>query len=106
MVGYPAILPETGGGCFPIVPMVATDVTYLRGVEKALNATLKARALAAGDYYVDLYTPSIGHDACSSNRWVEPIVPNTAAAPVHPNATGMSAFAPVVSKAINAVVTS
>jgi lysophospholipase L1-like esterase len=106
VVGYPALLPESGGGCWPIVPMVSGDVSYLRDTEKRLNAMLSERAAAAGARYVDLYTPSIGHDMCSSSRWVEPILPGTDAAPVHPNATGMRNFADVVAAEINAIVTS
>src|SRR4051812_34121300 len=30
VVGYPAILPDTGDGCFPIMPMATADVPYLR----------------------------------------------------------------------------
>jgi hypothetical protein len=38
-----------------------------------------------------LYTASIGHDACQPPviRWVEPVIPVNAAAPVHPNLGGM-----------------
>ena len=33
----------------------------------------------------------IGRDACKSSsvRWVEPLIPTNAAAPVHPNLRGM-----------------
>jgi len=40
VVGYPAILPDTGYGCWPTVPIAFGDVPYLRGVEKSLNAML------------------------------------------------------------------
>jgi lysophospholipase L1-like esterase len=106
VVGYPTILPETGSGCWPTVPIIGSDVTYLRTVAKGLNKMLHDRAVAAGDRYVDIATPSIGHDMCSSSKWVEAIVPTSTAAPVHPNATGMRNFGNVVAGAINAVVTS
>ncbi|HRW37914.1 MAG: SGNH/GDSL hydrolase family protein [Acidimicrobiales bacterium] len=106
VVGYPTIIPETGSGCWPVVPIVAGDITYLRGVAKKLNAMLKARAVANGATYVDTATSSIGHDMCSSSKWVEAIVPTTDAAPVHPNASGMRNTGNVVATAINAVVTS
>lgn len=106
VVGYPALLPESGGGCWPLVPIVAGDISYLRGTNKALNTMLKQRALAAGARYIDLHTPSIGRDMCSGSRWIEPIVPvSSLAAPVHPNAAGMRAFADVVRREINAHVT-
>jgi hypothetical protein len=106
LVGYPTILPETGNGCWPTVPIVASDVAYLRGVAKALNTMLQQRATANGVHYVDTATSSIGHDLCSGSRWVEAIVPTRDAAPVHPNASGMANTGRVVAAAINAVVTS
>ena len=51
-----------------------------------------ARKAAAGNAtLVDWYSASIGHDSCKSSsvRWVEPLVPNNFAAPVHPNQRGM-----------------
>lgn len=90
VVGYPDILPTTGSGCWPSLPLAYRDVPYLRQTEMELDAMLSSTAAANGAVYVDTYTPSIGHDACQSEstRWVEPIVPGSAAAPVHPNATG------------------
>jgi len=104
VLGYPAILPDSGGGCWPKMPITSTDVAYLRAKEKQLNATIAAQALARGARYVDVYGPSIGHDACSAaaTRWIEPIVPLHPAAPVHPNARGEQAMAGAVRAAIGA----
>jgi lysophospholipase L1-like esterase len=63
VLGYPAILPETLPGCWPLLPIAPDDVPYLRNVQKQLNAMLATQAAAAGATYVDVYTPSIGHDA-------------------------------------------
>ncbi|GAB3960165.1 hypothetical protein GCM10027614_81310 [Micromonospora vulcania] len=73
VLGYPAILPDTGYGCWPVVPIAYQDVPYLRTIEKSLNATLARTAAANGATYADVYTPSIGRDACKSSgtRWVE-----------------------------------
>jgi lysophospholipase L1-like esterase len=103
VVGYPAILPETGWGCWPTMPVAPGDVGYLRDKEKELNAMLAAQAAAAGATYIDLYGPSIGHDACQlpGVRWVEPYVPLALAAPVHPNGLGMQAMAGVVAGALS-----
>jgi len=107
VVGYPTVLPETGTGCYPTVPILPDDVVYLRAKVKELNALLKSRALAAGMTYVDVATPSIGHDFCAgSAKWVEGLVPTNVAAPVHPNAAGMRATGATVAAAINRVVTS
>ena len=104
VIGYPAILPDTGFGCWPSLPIGWNDVAYLRATEKRLNSMLSAQAAANGAVYVDTYGPSIGRDACRSSgtRWVEPLVPANPAAPVHPNARGMDGMAAVVRAAIDA----
>jgi lysophospholipase L1-like esterase len=101
VVNYAAILPETGRGCWPTVPLAWADVPYLRGVQNGLNAMLAQQAAANGATLVDDYTASIGHDACksSSTNWVEPLIPTHAAAPFHPNARGMQGIAGVVAAA-------
>lgn len=102
IVGYPTILPATGTGCYPIVPLLPSDVPYLRGVEQALNTMLAQQASAHGAHFVDTATSSIGHDVCSATKWVEGVLPTNLAFPVHPNAAGMANTASVVSAAINA----
>jgi lysophospholipase L1-like esterase len=104
VVGYPTVLPETGDGCYPRVPILPGDVPYLRAKAKELNAMLRAQARRAGVHYVDTATPSIGHDVCALDRWVEGLVPLAPAAPVHPNAAGMRATAAVVTAAIDRVL--
>ena len=91
VVNYPAIFPETGFGCWPQMPIGFQDVPYLRATEQRLNAMLATQAAANGATLVNWYNASIGHDACkgTSTRWVEPLVPGTAAAPIHPNKAGM-----------------
>jgi lysophospholipase L1-like esterase len=103
VVNYAAILPETGSGCWPQVPIAFTDVPYLRSVEKKLNAMLAEKAAANGAGIVDDYTASIGRDACrsASTRWVEPLVPGNAAAPFHPNARGEAGIAAVVVREVS-----
>jgi lysophospholipase L1-like esterase len=103
VVGYPAIFSDTDNNCWPLIPIAPDDVPYLRGIEKALNGMLASTAAANRATYVDTYTPSIGHDACQPltiNRWVEPLVPNQPAAPVHPNATGEQGMANAVLAAL------
>ena len=102
VLGYPAILPEAHPGCWPLLPIAPGDVPYLRAKHKELNAMLATQAAAAGATYVDLYGPSVGHDACQlpGTRWVEPLVPLAPAAHVHPNALGMQRMAVVVLEAM------
>jgi lysophospholipase L1-like esterase len=103
VVGYTAILPDSGLGCWPVVPIAYGDVSYLRGIEKALNSMLADSAAAHGAVYADVYTPSVGHDACksASTRWTEGLVPGAAAAPFHPNATGEQGMATAVLARLN-----
>jgi len=98
VVGYPTVLPDTGPGCWPVLPVAPADVAYLRAKHRELNAMLAEQAAAGGATFVDVYTPSVGHDACAlpSQRWVEPAVPASPAAPVHPNAAGMRGMARAV----------
>jgi lysophospholipase L1-like esterase len=91
LVGYPAILPDSGPGCFPLVPFSPGDVEYLRETQQALNAMLEEQADAAGADFVDTYDRFVGHDVCQRPgvRWIEGLTPTSPAAPVHPNAQGM-----------------
>jgi lysophospholipase L1-like esterase len=102
VVGYPAILPDSGPGCFPSIPFSPKDVAYLRRTEQTLNAVLATRATQAGAVFVDAYRPSIGHDICAppGARWVESLVLTSPAAPMHPNERGMRASADAVLAAL------
>jgi lysophospholipase L1-like esterase len=102
VVGYAAILPHTGYGCWPQVAMAWADVPYLRATHEALNTMLRDEAVAHGATYVDSYAASVGHDACRSSRvrWVEPTVPVNPAAPLHPNARGMRGVAAALQAAL------
>jgi lysophospholipase L1-like esterase len=95
VVGYPVILPNSGNGCWPEVPIAFGDVPYLRGVEKALNSMLASVAAANNATFVDTYTASIGHDVCQApwTKWVEGLIPTSPAAPFHPNRLGEQGMA-------------
>ena len=95
VLGYPAIVPDSGNGCWPVVPIAYQDVPYLRSVHKSLNAMLASTAAANNAGYADVYTPSIGRDTCrsSSTRWVEGLIPQNSAAPFHPNTRGEQGMA-------------
>lgn len=100
VVGYPAIFPSTTAGQLACaaagVPFTPGDIEYLGGIERALNAALEAAAKdTRSTTFLDTYTPSIGHDMCQvpGVRWIEPLIPISPAAPVHPNAAGQAAVA-------------
>ncbi|MFB9904867.1 SGNH/GDSL hydrolase family protein [Allokutzneria oryzae] len=101
VIGYLRLLPPANG-CWPLVPIARGDVAYLDGLEQVLNTMLADQAAAAGVGYVDAYTPSTGRDVCQlpGTKWVEGLVPTAPAAPVHPNAAGMTAVASLVGAAL------
>jgi hypothetical protein len=102
LMNYPDILP-TGSGCWPTVPLAFGDVPYLHATEERLNSMLATAAATNGATLVNWYAPSVGHDSCKSSsvRWVEPVIPNELAYPVHPNKAGMAGGAAALEAAIN-----
>jgi lysophospholipase L1-like esterase len=98
VVNYSAIFPHSGPGCYPQMPVAEGDVPYLRAKQEELNAMLANQAAANGAQLVDVYAASVGHDACAlpGLRWVEPVIPASPAAPIHPNLLGMKAMADLV----------
>ena len=102
VVGYPDLLPAAGGACARTLGITQGDVAFLDNKELQLNSMLRLGAQAAGATYIDTYTPSVGHDACSApaSRWIEPLLPAAPAAPLHPNAAGEQGIADAVTHAI------
>ncbi|MER5311324.1 SGNH/GDSL hydrolase family protein [Streptomyces sp. NPDC002773] len=80
-VGYPAVLPEDGSSCnraslTELGPIKHADIDWLRDdVLKPLNSTIQRVSSFFGDRYVDVYSSSVGHDACqpADTKWVEGI---------------------------------
>ncbi|MFJ3639744.1 SGNH/GDSL hydrolase family protein [Streptomyces sp. NPDC090108] len=80
-VGYPAVLPDRGSDCnrlslTELGPIAHGDVDWLRDdVLKQLNRTIQRVTNFFGDRYVDVYSSSVGHDACqpAATKWVEGI---------------------------------
>ena len=101
LVGYPDMFPQRGS-CWPVVPITAGDIAYLRGIEVRLNAVLRASAQATATTFIDAYTASIGHDFCADGdaRYVEGLVPGSLTAPFHLNARGHSAVAALILAAV------
>jgi hypothetical protein len=106
VVGYPALVPPSGTSCARTLGITEGDVAFLHDEELGLNSMLKQRAEADGAVFVDTFAPSAGHDACSSSfgRWIEPLIPASAAVPLHPNARGEQGMADAVVRAIQAAV--
>ena len=102
IVGYPDLLPTGGGGCGAALAITEGDIAFLNREEVRLNGVLEGVARAAGDGYVNTYAPSEGHDACAApaSRWLEPLLPASPAAPLHPNAAGERGMADAVLQAV------
>jgi lysophospholipase L1-like esterase len=82
------------GGCWPLQPVLPVDADYLQGNVHRLNGVIEADDAE----YVDVETPSTGHDACRSAtaKWVEGYVPVNLAAPLHPNQRGELNYARII----------
>ncbi|MFC4036678.1 SGNH/GDSL hydrolase family protein [Streptomyces polygonati] len=78
-VGYPAVLPDNSSDCnrlslSELGPITHADIDWLRDdVLKQLNSTIQRVTSFFGDRYVDVYSSSVGHDACQAagTKWVE-----------------------------------
>jgi hypothetical protein len=78
--------------------VLPVDADYLQGNVHRLNGVIEAEARAHDAEYVDVETPSTGHDACRSAtaKWVEGYVPVNLAAPLHPNQRGELNYARII----------
>ena len=85
-------------GCWPIQPVLPVDADYLQGNVHRMNGVIAAQAAAHNAEYIDVETPSVGHDACQvpTKRWVEGYVPLNPAAPLHPNQRGEENYARII----------
>jgi hypothetical protein len=101
VVGYPDILPKKGA-CWPSMPIQTSDALYLNSKEIQLDGVLKTAATENKAIFVNTYNASEGHNACEpeSKRWIEPVIPASSAAPVHPNAAGMAGEAKLLEAAM------
>jgi lysophospholipase L1-like esterase len=104
VVGYPDVLPRSGDGCYPLVPLSADDVRYFDGLIVQTNAMLAATSAANGAEFVDTYVDSVGHDVCTLPpvKWFEGVVVTAPAYPLHPNALGMASMSRSVLRVLGA----
>ena len=70
LVGYPSVFPEEGS-CPDRLPLAVGDVAYANTVIRALNSELEAVAEATGSDYLDIHTPTAGHDMCAEDPWIQ-----------------------------------
>ncbi|HVV36684.1 MAG TPA: SGNH/GDSL hydrolase family protein [Acidimicrobiales bacterium] len=104
VVSYPDALPDNRLACWPYVPFRPRDMAYLVRKFKEMNRAERSAAEAHNATYVDIYTPSIGHDACKppALAWVNAVVLVPPSFPAHPNDLSFVHSAPVVARAIRA----
>jgi lysophospholipase L1-like esterase len=103
-VGYPAVLPVDGTGCWPLTPLSPGDVSFLALLLVELNHTIATVAAANDVQYVDTYTPTIGYDVCQpiGHAGFTSLLPTSGiSAPLHPNALGEQVMANAVVNAID-----
>lgn len=102
IVSYPSAIPDDGVGCWPYLPILDEDMPYLTEKFKHMNAMLKSVAATHDATYVDIYTQSIGHDACKppALAWINGAVLVPPSFPAHPNDLSYLNSAPIVTQAI------
>lgn len=102
VVGYPTALPASARGCWPYLPILQADLPYLVAKFVEMNAMLAHQAATHRATYVDLYAPSIGHDACQvpGVAWVNGVAVVPPSFPAHPNQLGLARSGRVVAVAI------
>ena len=106
VVSYPTALPDNAKGCYPYVPIENADMPYLVAKFKQMNAELAEQASLHNARYVDIYTSSIGHDACKPPglAWVNGAVLVPPSFPAHPNQLGLMHSGQVVAAAMRAAL--
>ncbi|MGY2876039.1 hypothetical protein ACVW00_003229 [Marmoricola sp. URHA0025 HA25] len=69
LVGYPRLVPDEGS-CPDRLPVPDAQVARMREAMRYANDAWRKAAQDAGASYVDMYTPSQGHDICSADPWI------------------------------------
>ena len=99
VVGYPRLFPTSQSatqGCGWLTP---TERTKLNDLAALLDSTIKNAAHAAGFDYVSTLNALNGHELCTANSWVFPILAGPlagGAAEGHPLYNGQQAIANIV----------
>ncbi|WP_426718000.1 GDSL-type esterase/lipase family protein [Corynebacterium auriscanis] len=93
VVGYPTVAAPNGGSC--VIGQLPPQVFDSRvpQVERAMEAMGNRVAARTGAQYVSLKAASRGHDLCSRDPWLAPLVasPKPANIPFHLTPNGMNA---------------
>lgn len=69
LVGYPRLFP-TSGTCPETLPIASGDYPYLAAAMAHFNQVQSEAAAATGTEFLDMHAASEGHDACSTDPWM------------------------------------
>ncbi|HVW41221.1 MAG TPA: SGNH/GDSL hydrolase family protein [Amycolatopsis sp.] len=101
-IGYPRIAPPSGT-CPAILPFADGDYPWLNSVEEALNDAVAGAVTADGkSSYVDTFAPSLAHDACAAQPWINGKDTKPYAAAYHPLPSGMTGVAGIIAADLSA----
>jgi lysophospholipase L1-like esterase len=103
-VGYPAVFPVDGTGCWPLTPLSPQDVSFLASMLVEIDNMIATVAAANNVQYVDTYAPTIGFDVCQpiGHAGFTALLPTSGiSAPLHPDALGEQLMADAVMNAID-----
>lgn len=101
LVGYPDLIPPRGR------PMVGcgwiddAEKPRFRALEEALDTNLRLAALAAGVPFISIRDSLDGHELCTEDSWMNPVVAKSKPRyheSGHPNADGQRAMAVAVAR--------
>jgi len=93
VLGYPRLF-ETGWWC-GVTGLIysSTERKLLNSVADSLDATIQARARAAGLIFVDVRSRFAGHGICSRSPYINDFLSLSTTGWFHPNSSGQAAYA-------------
>lgn len=107
VIGYPRLIPPDGANCPGRVEVSTGDAPVFNAWQAALNDYARAETEAHDAYFVDVFTPSAGHDGCQidpATRWSNPkfaAMPPGAGWDFHPTLAGETAMYQLFLNALN-----
>lgn len=105
VIGYPRMTPVDVSNCPGKIGISSGDAPVFNAWQVAINDFARAETEAHDAYYVDVFTPSEGHDGCQSNtadRWSNPgQAATTSGWSLHPTLNGQTAMASLFIDALN-----
>ncbi|MDN5746549.1 MAG: SGNH/GDSL hydrolase family protein [Nocardioidaceae bacterium] len=99
-VGYPQMFPSSG--TCNALPLREGDLAWADGIVRGLNDAVKAAAERTDVTYLDVYTPTEGHDICAKDPWIAGKDAQAGkAAPFHPFAAEQELVAKLLNKTLD-----